>query len=253
MKYLVKDYRACILFICLFLSPAYLFAENRSANISVKGDAVVYVEPDEVVIELGIQTRNEGVLLAQKENKEIHSRVIEVALNNGVLKKNLKTEHLNIEPRWDNNYKHEKFLGYWVRNSISIILTDLEKYEVLMTSLLKAGVTHIHHVEFRTTEFKKHRERAREMAVEAAREKAEKMADTLGYRVLRPTSLHESGFNSVYNSGRWGRSGGYGAYQNSVQVLSGSMGADLHSITLGKIGIHGSVSAGFEVEYLGDG
>ena len=61
-----------------------------------------------------------------------------------------------------------------------------------MTNVLAAGVTNIHGIDFQTTEIKKYREQARELALKAAKEKAEKMAAVLGTIDRRPLQISES-------------------------------------------------------------
>ena len=54
------------------------------------------------------------------------------------------------------------------------------------------GVNYIHGIDFQTTEFKKYREQARELALKAAKEKADKMAAVLGQSVGAPIQINES-------------------------------------------------------------
>ena len=54
-----------------------------------------------------------------------------------------------------------------------ITLGDVSRFEDLLSDTLLAGANHVHNVEFRTTELRQHRDAARALAIQAAREKAE--------------------------------------------------------------------------------
>ena len=72
------------------------------------------------------------------------------------------------------------------------------KVEALISQMLEVGVNHVNGVEFQTTQFKQHRESARELALQAAREKAEKMATALGCAIGKPVAINET-----YGGGSW--------------------------------------------------
>jgi uncharacterized protein YggE len=129
-----------------------------------------------------------------------------------------------------------------------VVVDDPAKVEGLITEVLTAGVTHIHGVDFETTAFKKHREEARRLALEAAREKAQKMAAVLGMTVGRPLNISEGGhYSPFYYGSGWGLRRGGGMSQNVLQNTAGSSDVS-GTIALGKISIRGSLSVQFELE-----
>ena len=79
-------------------------------------------------------------------------------------------------------------------------MSDPEKVEDLVTAVLQSGVNYIHGINFQSTEFKKYREQARELALNAAKEKAEKMAGALGQLIGDPVQINEGygGFDWWY-------------------------------------------------------
>jgi uncharacterized protein YggE len=117
---------------------------------------------------------------------------------------------------------------------------------------LLAGINYIHGVDFQTTEFKKYREQARELALKAAREKAEKMATVLGQAIGAPLQINENYGGSPwwYYSSWWGWSGGrsHGMSQYNVQVDRGSAGEITDTIVLGKLTIKANVTVTFELK-----
>lgn len=222
-------------------------------HISVNGEAVVYVKPDKIVVRLGIETDDKDVATAKQKNSEILKDALTVIKGNGVADRDIQTDHLSLEPRWRDEYRRKEFLGYRVRNSLTATVTDVSKLEPLITQLLATGVNYIHGIDFQTKQFKKHREEARQLALKAAKEKAEKMSAALGQTIGAPLAINEgySGSGSWYYGSwsGWGYGRGDGMAQN-VQVSHdrGGAGEDTEIVALGKIGIRASVNVIFELK-----
>lgn len=223
-------------------------------KIAVSGEAVVNVKPDKIVISFGIETWDSDINVAKQKNNEILKKAVAAMKECGVPDKEIQTDQLSIEPRWDDGYKRQKFIGYFVRNTVVVTLSDVEKVEKLVTAALEAGVNYIHGIDFQTTDFKKYREQARELALKAAKEKADKMAGVLGQSVGKPIQINEnySGspwwyWSSWYGWGRgWGRSSGMSQVQ--VQADRGSSGEITETVALGKLSIRANVSVTFELK-----
>jgi uncharacterized protein YggE len=224
--------------------------DDRRA-ISVSGEAVVNVKPDKIVITFGIETQDTVIMISKQKNNDIMKKTVAALEACGVPQKEMQTDQLSIEPRWEQAYRHKKFLGYFVRNTLVVTLTDATKIEEVVTNALLSGVNYIHGVDFQTTDFKMYREQARELALEAAKEKAVKMAAVLGQTIGEPTNIYENsrgapeGYYS--NWGGWGRRA-HGMAQTNVQMDEGDWGEITDTIALGKLSIRSSVSVTFELK-----
>lgn len=132
-----------------------------------------------------------------------------------------------------------------------VTISDTEKVEELITKALLAGVNYIHSIDFQTTEFKKYREQARELALISAKEKAEKMAAVLGKSIGVPIQINENYGGSPwwYYSGWFGWGGpSHGMSQYNVQVDRGGAAEMTDTIVLGKLTIKANVSVTFELK-----
>ena len=243
--------RAAVLFVIVLLISGGLYGEGNvqaagRARISVQGEAVVHVAPDRVIITMGIESRDVNINTAKEKNTQALKKTTGVLKEAGVKEKDIQTSHLSIEPRWDNYASREKFIGYFVRNSLSVTISDVGILEEVITRVLESGVNHIHSVDFQTSEFKMHRELAREAALLAAREKAEKMAAVLGQKIGDPIDINESPMYSWHHSG-WGGFGRPSMAQSNIQLDRGPSGEMTETIALGKIGIRANVGVVFEL------
>jgi uncharacterized protein YggE len=233
-----------------FASSAYAAPDGpEPRTVTVAGEAEVKVAPDEVILVLGVETINKELSEVKKAHDQRVRNVLGAVHAAGIAPKNVQTDYLSIEP----DYRQEsseirKIVGYIQRTTIVITLSDLAKFEKLLTATLQAGAEHVHNIEFRTTELRKHRDQARALAIRAAKEKAIALAGELGQKVGQPLSIREgqSGWWSSYRSW-WGRNY-QSASQNVVQNLGGASAREDGPIAPGMLSIRADVSITFELQ-----
>lgn len=233
----------------VWAQQTYLYDDRP--KISVKGEAVVDVKPDKIVIAFGIQTCDKDIELSKKNNNDILKRAVAAVKQCGIPEKNIQTDYLSIRPEYRNNRFCEDFIGYFVRNTFLVTLGETAKVEELVSKVLAAGVTHIHGIDFQTTEFKKHREQARELALQAAKEKAEKMAAVLDCSIGGPIQIGETYsrmHGGYYSNWGWGSGQFSGMSQNVRQNMRGNSSEISDTIALGKLSIRAAVGVTFELK-----
>ncbi len=219
---------------------------DNHPKISVTGEAAVHVKPDKIAITLGIETWDKDIMLAKQKNSDIVKKAIAAIKACGVPEKEIQTDHLSIEPRWKNDFYKDEFIAYAVRNTLVVTITEPEKVEDLITRTLQAGVNSVHGISFQTTELKTLREKARELALTAAREKAVKMSAVLGQVVGAPIQINEDTPSWYQYSGWDGRSSGN--VQVNLQSNRGGTGETSETVALGKMTITARVSVTFELK-----
>ena len=239
------------IFVLILAFSFSALAGNNPDNrlITVTGDAEVRVAPDEVVLTFGVETWDKDLNHAKSQNDERVKNVLALTKEFNIEQKHVQTDHISIEPRYERQYQHREFIGYFVRKTIVFILRDTSKFEDLLSSALVAGANYVHGVQFRTTELRKYRDQARALAIKAAQEKANDLARELGQKVGKPHTIMEnrSNWQSWYNTwwgSRWGRGG---MSQNVIQN-AGSPSETESSIALGQINVNARVTVSFELE-----
>jgi uncharacterized protein len=218
-------------------------------TIGVSGSAEVRVPPDEVILAVGVETADKNLSVAKALNDQKIASALAVTRKFGISPSHVQTDYIRIEPRHRNGEIFSELLGYVVRKSIVVRFDDIPEFEQLLTSLLEAGVNHIHGIEFRTTELRKHRDHARELATRAAHEKAEAMAAAAGRKIGNLQSVTEThqDWYSGYDGG-WGHRWSQGNLQNVVQQRSGEASFDETPLAPGQISVRSSVSASYLLE-----
>ncbi len=215
--------------------------------ITVTGDADVRVAPDEVILTLGVETWDKDLNIAKTQNDQRVQRILQLGQKFGIESKNVQTDYINIEPRYEDQWEHKNFIGYFVRKTVVITLRDTSKFENLLSDAL-ADANYVLGVEFRTTELRKYRDQAREMAIKAAQEKAADLSGQLGQKIGQPYTITEdqtwwwSGYNSAWGS-RWG-----GAMAQNVVQTAGAPSSPGTSIAPGQITVTARVTVSFELQ-----
>jgi uncharacterized protein YggE len=162
----------------------------RPRLISVSGTSEINVPPDQVVLRLGIESRDRVLRSAKAQNDARSKKVIALASTAGIESKDIQTSELQMNPTYSEE-RVPKFVDFEVTQTIAITLKDLSKYDALMTKLLESGVNRVDGISFEVGETRKYKDEARSKAIQAAKEKAVAMATELGQTIGKPWEISE--------------------------------------------------------------
>jgi uncharacterized protein len=227
-------------------APAQEMA-GTERTIRVNGEASVMVEPDEVILTVGIETRHLQMKVAKQRSDDILRRAVEAAKTGGVEARSIQTDYIQVEKRYK-DYESTVFDVYVVRQNLVLTLRDITRFEDLLANLLDAGITHVHGIQFRTTELRQYRDQARALALTAAKEKAVAMAGELDQEVGAPLTIEEGygGWFSWYDS--WWGSSVSGMTQNVIQNAGPTTYTGDSTLAPGQIAITANVTVTFGLE-----
>ncbi len=232
------------------------WTQNQTARVepglvTVSGEAEVLVVPDEVILTLGVETWDENLGAAKRQNDERVKAILAVAQKHGVEPKYIQTDFISIEPRYKDNYEKDYLIGYFVRKTIVITLKDISKFEDMHTGALESVANYEQVIDLSTTELRKYRDQARELAIKAAKEKATALSGELGQKVGKTRSIQEdqAGWWSGYSSW-WGSAwrGGNPMTQNVTQEAGGGNFNTETALAPGQITVNARVTVSFELE-----
>ena len=239
-----------IALITLPLAPA--FAEPQ---INVSGSAEVKVAPDEIHLSVGVETRDEKLDVARRQNDERVAGALAFLRNSGLKDEDVQTDCISIEPDYDYNRSHVQPVAYIVRKSIEVRLTAVTNLESTLTGMLTNGVNYVHGIDFRTSHLRKYRDQAREMAIKAAKEKADAMAVALDVKRGKVSNITVNDWSGGWGGyqNRWGAQWGVNGQIQNIQnpgVLSDAAGADTaaETFSVGEISVSATVNVSFLIE-----
>lgn len=228
-------------------------AENTcdsSRSVQVSGAAVVYVTPDRALLQLGVQSNGSTPEGVQRENFQEIQRVINAVRALGVEAKDIATDYYLVYPVYE-EYNSLKIKGYRIDNTVSITLRDINLVDDAIIAALKVGANEVQDVQFYTSELRKYRDQARDLAMKAANEKAQALASAAGARANCVLSINENSWYQYYGSWRGGRETALWAQnviQNAAPAQSSASPSDDSPISLGQIAVRAEINASYSLK-----
>jgi uncharacterized protein len=223
---------------------------STGRSIQVSGTAVVKVVPDRALIQLGIQSNGATPLEVEKSNSAVIQAVIKAVRALGVEEQDIATDWYVVEPIYE-NYDSLYIKGYRINNIVAITLRDVSKTSRVISYALLAGANQVINVDFYTSELRKYRDQAREMAMKAAKEKAQALSSAAGSETGCVLSISENSW-SYYNGWWYGRGQNQNQWtQNSVQnapSAPASSSAGDEPVSLGRISVQAEINATFALK-----
>ncbi|PTX42583.1 hypothetical protein C8P64_3013 [Christiangramia gaetbulicola] len=224
-----------IFFIALFAALPLVAQQNMEKPVvNVTGEGIVKVEPDEVLIKSRIEHEGESAAEVKKQNDAVVDKVISYLKSQGLEDKDIQTDYMNLNKRYDYNDKTYSFVA---NQAISITLHDIKSYEKIMKGLLENGLNRIDGIQFRSSELEKYEKEARKLAVLDAQSRANELAEPLGQEIGKALSISEMDYNSFQPVYR----------MDAAVEMSAAKGGE-QSIAPGELEIKIKVNIGFELK-----
>ena len=185
-------------------------APESLRTLNVSGVGVVYLTPDIVYINIGVNTQRENAADAVAINKTQTSAVIQAIKDFGVDAKDIRTTNFSIwsNPQYD-EFGQVKGTNYAVDNTVNVTIRDLDKLGDLLDAAIQAGANSIYSIQFDVEDKTEANKQARVLAVENAKTQALELAGAAGVELVEIQSI--SYFESSPVPYFEGKGGGGGA------------------------------------------
>lgn len=226
-------------------NPSTAASCDTGRSIQVSGAATVNVVPDRALVRLGVHSTAGAPDQAQAINQAAIERVITALRQLPIAEKDIATDVYMITPVY--NGDGLTISGYRAENIVAVTLRDINQVSVAVVAAFKAGANSVNNVEFYTSELRRYRDQARELATKAAKEKALALADAAGTRTGCVLTITENSWASY--SGWWGRNAAQWT-QNVVQNApsAGEPAPGETPVSVGQIAIRAEVNVRFSLE-----
>ncbi|HEY4721774.1 MAG TPA: SIMPL domain-containing protein [Anaerolineae bacterium] len=220
---------------------------DGSRSIQVSGSAVINVPPDRATLQLGVTSNDvtpEGV---HSKNTAAIKNVIKAIRQLGVAERDISTDRYIIHPLYT-NYDSLEIKGYRINNIVAVTLKDVGKVSDVLSAALTSGANEVIDVKFYTSELRRYRDDARALAMKAAREKAQALAEAAGAQAGCVLEINENSWSAY--SGSWWGGRDRPIAQNVMQNASGASQPQLDDgpISLGQIAVQAEVQARFSIK-----
>lgn len=181
----------------LVLIFAVLQAQAQQANlpplVSVTGVGEVRVQPTEVFVSLGVETREKTLDAARRETDKKAAAIINYLKKKGVDDKDIQTSYVTVQPIYSRGeYGVTTPDMYMAIKTMTIKIKKLDKYDEILSGLYGVGANRVDGIRFNAADVEKYKAEARKKAVADAKQKAITLTSELGAKLGRVYSIDES-------------------------------------------------------------
>ena len=199
-------------------------------GISVSGEGKATGQPDIAMLSLGISTLRPTVAEARNEAASTMQKVIDSVKGNGVAEKDIQSSQYSIYPEYDYSIvSTQRLIGYRITNTVTIKVRDIDKTSDVLDGATAAGgdLTQVQGISFTIDEPDALRDEARIDAVNDAKARAQRLADTAGVKLGDPISITEGSVSAPIPMADAARGALGGAEQAQTPIQPGELDINL--------------------------
>ena len=173
--------------------PLSITSKQASGELAVIGEGKVDIIPDTASVELGIVISDvKTVDEAQAKMNTANNAIVESVKKVGIDEKDVKTSNYSITPTYNYDRGANSITGYSGNATVTIKVRDTSKLPAVIQEATKAGANQVMGTNYLVDKPETYREKARQMAIDNAKEQAQKLASQLGIRLGKVTNIVES-------------------------------------------------------------
>ncbi|MBR3016676.1 MAG: SIMPL domain-containing protein [Clostridia bacterium] len=208
-----KIIAVCMIGLLLSLSVPAL-AETEPRLIHVSGTAAVSLAADTATLQIGVNTKKDTVMEAQKENAALMNAVLDALHGCGIEDQDIMTSQFNVYSQYDysvSSFGQEiRTLYYEVQNTVSVTVHDLNLIGAVLDAAMEAGANTSYGIQFSSTKENEAYQKALTRAVEDAMQKADVLSAAAKVQLGNLVSINAT--QNQYANGAYGVSNSY-AYE----------------------------------------
>lgn len=176
----------------MMAAPAWADA----GEITITGEGQVNSAPDMARISLGVTAQGETASVALGQTNEKLNAVLARLQSMGIEARDMQTSGLNLGPRYpdpiEGKPRSEQPAFYEASNGLEVRVRDLSKLGDILDQAVTDGANTFHGLQFALSDPTANLDKARVMAVEDARRKAEMIATAAGQKLGKVVRISES-------------------------------------------------------------
>lgn len=236
----------------VFISRTGIYIKNTggvesngriSNTISVNGDGKVFAKPDMVQVNIAFQeTAPTSKAALDKVNQKIDS-AMKVLKNNSISDSDITTGNLNLYTEYDYSNSSRRIIGQRASQSIEVKIKKIDakatKATKIIDELSSIDNLQINGISFDIEDKTEFFSKARELAFNKAKQKAEELAKLSKVKLVKPISISDSTYDISPVP--------YTTNVAQLKSLGSGMAAD-SQISTGEMGISANLSILWGIE-----
>lgn len=208
-------------------------------TVSVSGEGEVAVKPDRARLVMVVDKLAPDVKTGEAEVNKVVRAYLAEAKALGAKEDRLSTTGVSIQPEyvWDEKSRQQKLVGYRVRREIAVVINDLEQLGEFILRATKVGVNQINPPVLESSRAVEIERQALVKAAEAAKSKAQLLAETLNAKLgaVRSISANDASVPPPMQM-----------KEMAMRAQSADANTEM-GVSLGEIRYRASVSAEFDL------
>ena len=185
-----KKILAMLLAVMMIFAASVALADD-DAKITAQGTAQVMADPDMVTVSANASVMAGTVGSAQEEMNRIIANATAKLLELGVKDEDIVTTDYSYYPRY--NYDTNTVIGYDANHTLAITCRDVDMLDGVIGVLSDNGFSQVYSVNYDVSNRSELYRQALELAIECAKQKAERMASAGGVKLTSLESITENG------------------------------------------------------------
>lgn len=203
----------------LILLAVFLFAESIKSikeyryvgediiptnTITISGEGELFQVPDTAEFTFTILEEAKTSADVQKIATDKANDVIKALVESGIEEKDIKTIGYNLYPKYEYKYspvsvqspypRNQEQVGFELSQSVSVKVRNLDKAGEMLELVTSKGVSSVSGLTFTIADEDGIQAEVRKLAIDDAREKAEKLASDLGVTLVRIVAFSEGSY-----------------------------------------------------------
>ncbi len=212
--------------------------DNSLPNVTVYGTATTEVTPDQMNWQLTVTNKGKDLAPVADNHSGIVSNVLKFLKASGIDEQKVQTARMEFGENWEYRNSNRVKEGYFATTRVSFEVTNFDLYQNLWSGLAKIKNVSIDYVSYDYSKRIEVQNETRIKALQAAKEKAKSLAETLGSRIGEPLLIEEDlGIQTMYAGA---------AFSNNLRTVQSTEG-DSEGIAKGKIPIKLRVKTSFRL------
>lgn len=219
--------------------PESIKVQNIDSNvISVSSREQVKVEPDMAEIIYSVYSQASDAQTCQTQNNSDLQKVLDLLKELGVEEKSIQTSNYGMSPIY--NWEDGKTVsGYEMTTQVTVSNIAIDRVGQILSDSVDVGINSIDEVNYMSSKYDEAYQEALAKAVNAAKAKAQAMADAGGCMLGRIINIQE------YSSNQVARYNGYSAGAGAAAKEEGAM--DM-GVMPGEVEIEANIAVEFSIE-----
>lgn len=177
--------------LCVAMFSHHVIASEQEQTIMVTGLAAVSAQPDKMSFTISVEERGADPKSLDPIVSNKASQIVKLLKDAGVTDTNIHSMQMTLFPQHRYDKGQKVSTEYVLGRTIRVTHNDFSVYSQLLTAIIDAGATHVSQVNAFVSDPEQTYQRALNMAMKNAQEKAQKMLLTIGAKLGDVVAVNE--------------------------------------------------------------